>query len=183
MERVGEVVVKTVAKTILLDHRSCMWSPITDKVHHICRDVSFKIVLIAQLSSGYLQRNTRKIYIMLKVPRSSIMQVEWSSDTFTYQFYKDNKRFAVQTKLVLLRKLSSFLRKPTYSPYSLHPLKEQCLVGGCCWSIPFHDNEEASLSMMYVLINIQDVDNMRTPWGPPVIFYFLTSFWVVIQEL
>lgn len=49
-ERIGKVRVKIVAKRIMSDHKIYIssWTPITIKVHHICRDVSFKIVLISQ---------------------------------------------------------------------------------------------------------------------------------------
>lgn len=37
--------------------------------------------------------------------------------------------------------------------------------------------------MMDILIHIQDMDNVRTPRGSPVILDLLTGFGVVVQEL
>lgn len=118
-----------------------------------------------------------KIYFLVKVPHSSSTQDGWSSCIdFLNSSIKGTRDFLCKPKSPSCHLSQHILLLPPSLP-------RQCLVRGCCWSLPFHDNEQASLAIVDVLIHVQDMDNVRAARGSPVILDLLTRLGAVVQEL
>lgn len=50
-------------------------------------------------------------------------------------------------------------------------------------NIPFHDDEEAALAVMHILIHIYDAHNVGATRGLPVMVHLLPGLGAIVQEL
>ena len=51
------------------------------------------------------------------------------------------------------------------------------------WPLPLHDDEQALLPMMHVLIQAEDTDDVRPSGHPPVELHLSSGFGAVVQDL